>query len=153
MANATITNPYFSKIENPQGFPHWFNFTPSWTANTTNPSLGTGTFTGRFCINGSKLTVNYHLVMGSNTTYGSGFWKFSLPVSVLGSGATTKQYGYGHFEASDSSGSGWGSASAYALTTSEIVFDAEQSRANWNATVPFTWATNDQIYGQFVGNI
>jgi hypothetical protein len=38
LANAAITAPYYSKIENPQGFPHWFAITaPTW-ANITSPT-------------------------------------------------------------------------------------------------------------------
>ncbi len=34
LANTTITSPYYSKVENPQGFPPFFN----WTASITCPS-------------------------------------------------------------------------------------------------------------------
>ncbi len=32
LVDAAITLPYYSKIENPQGFPHWFNWTPAYSA-------------------------------------------------------------------------------------------------------------------------
>jgi len=54
LANATITSPYFSKIENPQGFPPFFNWTASITCPSgTAPSYSTNTcsfsISGGFC--------------------------------------------------------------------------------------------------------
>lgn len=35
LTSATITSPYFSKIENPQGFPAWFSWSPSYSASAS----------------------------------------------------------------------------------------------------------------------
>ena len=43
LADAAITLPYYSKIENPQGFPGWFNWTPTYacTGDMTYTSVTT----------------------------------------------------------------------------------------------------------------
>jgi len=58
----------------------WQDWTPVWTASTTNPSLGDGTLTGRYCSIGRVCFLNIHVNMGSTTTYGSGEWFFSVPI-------------------------------------------------------------------------
>ncbi len=40
MAAATITDKYISYIENPEGFPDWFNWTPTFTGFSADPSGG-----------------------------------------------------------------------------------------------------------------
>ena len=95
------------------------------------------------------VSAYYHITMGSSTTYGTGYWTLTVPVTGAGSGSTTKQYGSGNFYGQDATGGGsWGSSTCYLITTSTIAFDAEQARANWSATVPFTWASKDQLYGR-----
>lgn len=43
LANAAITGVYLSRISNPQGFPQWFNWTPTITyaGGTTDPTSNT----------------------------------------------------------------------------------------------------------------
>lgn len=68
LANSAITNPYYSYESSPQGYPHWFNFTPTVVAN------GGGSFTpswrvARFNISGGScfmnLTTNAHTIAGT----------------------------------------------------------------------------------------
>jgi hypothetical protein len=148
VANTTITSPYFSKVENPQGFPHWFDFTPSWEASTTNPSLGDGTFNARFYMVGRTCTALYHLTMGSTTTYGAGFWKIGIPINSAGSGASTREYAKGNFACADSTpGGSAGAFDAYIHGVGYFIGDCINVRANLSATAPFTWASGDQLYG------
>lgn len=42
--DSAITNPYFSKIENPQGFPMWFNWTPSYGGTFSSVTTGVAKF-------------------------------------------------------------------------------------------------------------
>ena len=64
----TITEPKYSKVANPQGFPGWFNWTPTvtWTA-TTAPS-GSPTVKNLFRVDGNSVTINlYHYGYTSGT--------------------------------------------------------------------------------------
>lgn len=55
------------------------NFTPVWTAATTNPSLGDGVLRGFYTRSGNIVHLSINLTIGSTTTLGTGTWRFSLP--------------------------------------------------------------------------
>jgi len=67
----------------------WTSYTPTWTASTTNPTLGNGTLTSRWCRMGRQITWIGSLVAGSTTTGGSGFWNMTLPTPAAANGVTT----------------------------------------------------------------
>ena len=79
LANAAITNPYYSHEASPQGFPTWFSYTP--TASPQTGSITAETVTGKFMINGRSL-----FVMVSDNITNKGTWVnqlfFSLPCAV-----------------------------------------------------------------------
>lgn len=52
VANAAITDPYYSMVANPAGFPHWFNWTPiiGFGGGTTDPDSYTITAAKFQCI-------------------------------------------------------------------------------------------------------
>lgn len=52
VANAAITENYYSKAASPVGFPGWFSWTPVWSGFSVNP-----TTVARFMLEGSKVTV------------------------------------------------------------------------------------------------
>lgn len=58
----------------------WDAYTPSWTAATTNPSVGNGSLVGAVRQMGSLVHFRLLLTAGSSTTFGSGAWKMTLPV-------------------------------------------------------------------------
>ncbi|MEU0691558.1 hypothetical protein [Streptomyces uncialis] len=60
----------------------WTAYTPTWTAVTTNPVLGNGSLVGQHMKIGRTCHVTFNLTMGSTTTYGSGFWRISLPFTA-----------------------------------------------------------------------
>ncbi|SED27286.1 hypothetical protein SAMN05216532_4024 [Streptomyces sp. 2231.1] len=67
-------------------FGAWTVYTPTWTASTTNPSLGNGSITGRYMKIGRSVFVHIQLTMGSTTTFGSGNYNFSLPFAAASTG-------------------------------------------------------------------
>lgn len=84
VANAGITDMYYSKSASPIGFPDFFNYTPIWDANSgVNPAIGNGTLTGMFRVEGTICHVRIHMLFGSTSTYGSGgaVYRLSLPIS------------------------------------------------------------------------
>jgi len=71
VADAAITSPYYSKMENPQGFPHRFNFTPVLAvASGTAPDYTT--FINKFNIVGNLCIVQSIWKNSSGGTAGSG---------------------------------------------------------------------------------
>ena len=125
----------------------WIDYTPTWTASTTNPVLGNGTIVGRYSLVNKTVTAQILLTMGSTTTFGSGAYFFSLPVTAA---ATLAGY--------PAIGAGWGndvSASAATTFTAQVhnsgttVFGLRFSNASNNGAVqhnsPYTWASSDFI--------
>ena len=81
VANAAITLPYFSKVENPQGFPGYFNCT--LTASVSSGTLTTCTSIGRFSVDGSWVTLNGKITLTDKGT-GSGVLRSTVPISAAG---------------------------------------------------------------------
>lgn len=82
VANAAITAPYFSNAKSPVGFPQYFNYTPTF-ANTT---LGNGTVTGRFEMDGKTVKARTLFTLGSTSAIGTG------PTCTLPITSTSTQY-------------------------------------------------------------
>jgi len=78
----TITEPKYSKMENPQGFPGWFSWTPSYGATSSMTYTSVATEVAKFSIKGSVL---YCEIGAKGTTGGtaSGAITVSPPVVPL----------------------------------------------------------------------
>jgi hypothetical protein len=63
--------------------PSWQDFTPVWTTTGTAPSLGNGTLEGKWLHYGKMVIVKFHFAAGSTTTFGTGTWRFSLPIQPV----------------------------------------------------------------------
>lgn len=59
----------------------WTAFTPTWSGSTTNPVIGNGTLLGGYMVAGKWVRFWIHVTMGSTTTYGSGTYSLTLPVT------------------------------------------------------------------------
>lgn len=53
----------------------------SWTAVSSNPAIGNGTWAAAYLQVGKLVMVRISITMGSSTTYGSGQWRVALPVA------------------------------------------------------------------------
>jgi transcription elongation factor len=119
----------------------WQSYTPVWTASTTNPAIGNGTLTGRYSVIGKTCIVNGVMTAGSTTTFGSGYWMFSVPY-IPASGIE--------------SGSSLILDSGNVFMIGAVVFSGNvltgrmhNNGNNLSASSPMTWAVNDR----FVWNI
>jgi hypothetical protein len=148
VANSAISGIYYSKTETPQGFPQWFNWSPTWT----NFTVGSASQTAKFTMHGKKVFGHIDVVL-SSSTMGSGPY-FTLPVtSVSYAGTTTTQpIGLGRlFDAAPATalaGVFWKST-----TTAEIqIWNAASTYVNTTgiaSTVPWTWANSDEFHLEF----
>lgn len=89
LANAAITLPFFSNGVEANGFPQWFNWIPSYTGFSVNP---TPVF-NRFCIVGHQITCVIRQV-GTGTGSGTTFF-ISLPVTAASVGVSYFWSGFG----------------------------------------------------------
>lgn len=64
--------------------PGWTSFTPTWTSTGTAPAIGNGTRTGRYRRSAGGDIVHFEIFFraGSTTTFGTGEWRFSIPVAA-----------------------------------------------------------------------
>lgn len=63
----------------------WTSYTPSWTASTTNPTIGNGSLTGAYLQAGKLIAFRARVLFGTTTTAGSGNYSLSLPVAARSS--------------------------------------------------------------------
>ena len=122
----------------------------NWKAATTNPALGNGTWNGYYQQINKTVFVRMRIQMGSTTTYGTGNYRFDLPVTARSTGW---QIGdpVGVFQAYDSSaGSVFGGQVLWQSTTQvttyaysdvlDTIYLLEANKDN-----PFTLAVNDEL--------
>jgi len=122
----------------------WQSYTVSWTAATTNPSIGNGTLAGRYVQIGKTVICSISLVMGSTTTYGSGNWSLSLPKTVV---SVSVRY-IGQFTIYDASPGGnyAGNAMVGSNQSAINLFVRDQGGSGLNSTTPHTWASDDELF-------
>lgn len=118
----------------------WATYTPAWTASGSAPNIGNGTLTGRWTQVGKTVFAKIHLIAGSTTTWGSGDFRFGLPVNAGGSfdprgGGTAWLF---------DNGNAFYVAVAYVEATWTRLFTHNTAFAV-NATTPFTWGNTDVI--------
>lgn len=123
-------------------------YTPTWTASSVNPSLGNGTVTGSYINIGGKCVVfAAKIAMGSTTTYGTGQYAVSLPLT-----ANSGFPGVIAVFAQDSSASGAvhnGSGFISTSTTASLFLTTEAAGVapgGYTATTPITFASGDIIH-------
>lgn len=63
----------------------WIPFTPTWTAASVNPAIGSGSgiLQGRYVLMGRTVSFEIFLGIGGSTTMGTGDWSFALPMLAL----------------------------------------------------------------------
>ena len=151
MAAVALTDTYISIVENPEGFPGLFNFTPSWT----NVSVGNGTVVAQYTVQNNQvkgfITLSY--AAASPTTSITGQIKVAPP-------ATAISYGVDYITVGASAMVDFGTA----LYMGEVIYQgsgsvfevrcivASGTYATWAATsgtVPFTFGANDIITIEF----
>ena len=127
----------------------WTSYTPSWTATTTNPVLGSSTIVGRYKLLDSKTLVfqiNLSITTGGAFSDGSGNYIFSLPAGMTSHASRIQvvtchllDNGTTHFIAI-------GKVAGGATTIAEtVVADATNPRILNGDGSPFTLANGDQI--------
>jgi hypothetical protein len=116
-------------------------FTPTWGASGTAPAIGNGLLQGIYSRQGNTVTASITLAPGSTTTYGTGTWTFSLPISNAANDSI------GTLLAFDTSTGTYttGVCNVLASASTAALLVASGATASWGATAPFTWATGDAL--------
>jgi len=126
----------------------WTNYTPTITATTTNPTLGSSVVSGRYKLLDTKtgiVRVKMSITTGGAWNPGSGEWQFSLPASWTLAG-TLACVGSVHILDSGTrryAGIVLGTSGDTGLKVSVIADSSGDFVMKHN--VPITWATGDSI--------
>lgn len=132
----------------------WTSYTPVWTASTTNPDIGNGTILGKYCQVNKLVVARINVSFGSTTTYGSGTWLFSYPVTAAAPiSANERILSSGQYLDSNTSASynllvSYNSTSGSAFRI-QVFSNASQTLQIMAATVPITAANNDAFQLNF----
>ena len=59
----------------------WTAYTPVWASTGTAPAIGNGTIAGRYCQMGKLVVCQGKMLIGSTSTFGTGAYTWSLPVT------------------------------------------------------------------------
>lgn len=128
----------------------WESFTPSWSSSGTQPAIGNGSLTGKYCQIQKLVVAQIRLQIGSTTTIGSGTYRFNYPVTA------TNVFSYaalGTCAMWDNSVSQNFVATVVTNGSSTTNFQMAVTGAGGTdvaATVPFTWAANDRLSVEIV---
>ena len=80
LVSAAISANFYSKVENPQGFPHWFNYTPTYGASGSMTYGSVTTTYAKFKIAGNTVSVGIR-VTGTTGGTASNTITASLPIT------------------------------------------------------------------------
>ena len=125
--------------------PGWSSFgSIAWSSSGTQPALGNGTLVGRYrqTVDSDLVIFEFRLVMGSTTTYGTGTYFFSAPVTPS-SIATTNASGYCYFLDAGTQDKIGG----LKFEDNTKVTPVGATGGVVTPTNPHTWANTDQIKG------
>lgn len=152
LSNTAITSPSYSYETCPQGFPSWFNYSPTLAGLT---SVGTGSIVARFAMQGKTVLAQCKISLGTGFAWtGTAF--IGLPVQSSGLFAVAE----GNFGNSSAwlahAGSDMFPAIVLWVSNTTIGFryhrynstpnaDEAPSGTNVTNTVPFTWAASDWL--------
>lgn len=120
----------------------WSDYVPAWTASGTAPALGNGTLTGRYAQVGKLVWCTGVLTVGSTTTFGTGTWSISLPVTAFASGAGLYVGQSFLFDTSVTANRRSGNATVATSTTMNFY---SAGGGVVTPTVPYTWASPDKL--------
>jgi hypothetical protein len=124
----------------------WTSYVPVWTASGTNPVIGNGTAQGWYKVIGKTCFVRGNIQMGSTTTYGTGEWYVSMPLTashadaILLNGNLLDNGTAWYNVTVNGARSGFNTKAPlqYVNITSGVATEV-------NPTQPFTWTTGDRF--------
>jgi len=125
--------------------PGWTNYTPTWTASTTNPVIGNGTITGQYRRSANSDIVHFWLriLTGSTTTYGSGVYRFGIGAMPALSAGAKLWAAPGGWTRDSSSTANYAIVARWDAATGTFI--ASSAGSLLTPTLPFTYAQGDEI--------
>ena len=140
VANSAISGIYYSKVASPQSFPKWFSYTPTFV-NLSGGSLNYAKFT----LNDGIATVKIKYTLAGAGVGGT--VTSTVPVNFHSDYTTDRDPIQNSGVLYDATGSRWVPWVLWNAADKVTVgyLAAADTYANLSSTVPFTWATTDEI--------
>lgn len=122
----------------------WDVYTPTFTATTGSPAMGTGgALTGRYKQIGKTVHLSIYGLFGTTPTLGTGGWSFSLPLTAS---STSNQIRLGSAYLRDASAGSAGHFNGICTVQpllSTTILNAFSGVAQVGAAAPFAWVATD----------
>lgn len=119
----------------------WTSWVPAWSATGTAVSIGNGLFVGRYMQDGKSVVAKFTITAGTTTTYGTGNYQFSFPVTPHASFVAEDAMGVCSWRRS-ARGAG---TLVYAGVGIALVAMGGASGGTLSQTTPGSWASGDVI--------
>jgi hypothetical protein len=137
-----------ARLQSGEGFGGWTDYSGSfaWASTGTAPALGNATVSADYAQIGKTVFYRGTVVFGSTSTFGTGNYSFSLPVTTVAgtvpnfAGAVLGQDTFTAYHT--------GLAVLSTTTTFQMVVPG--AATIWGAGVPFTWANTDAFSWSFI---
>lgn len=130
-------------------------WTPSWTADTTNPTLGAGGFVeGKHLRMFPRMVIGYLRIFtgGAGFAAGSGLYSVTPPHNVAADLANLHNFlpvGRGYLHDNDTVATSSICVVMYELATNLLTFKKHDGDS-WRNNTPFTLAQNDRLSAYFM---
>jgi hypothetical protein len=123
-------------------------YSPTWTSTGTAPSLGNGTLSARYFQIQKIIFVELYFTPGSTTSYGTGIYKFSLPIAARAGLFGYMSNGLARLYDASTAQATFAQTGFYAADYNNVMVYLAPSGQVTNTT-PFTWATSDELIMSF----
>lgn len=128
----------------------WQTYTPTLTAVTTNPTLGSGsTSTGRWIRVGKLVIAIFTIEFGTGMNAGSGAYHVALPTAA-GSTFDNTGFRFGHIHMTDEGTTRQGGAAPHLVDATKFQILQGNSALTVGHGQPWAWAAGDEIHGVLV---
>ena len=142
--NGNLTlNGSLSFSGNPSIDTSWTAYTPTWTSDGTQPTLGNGTLTGFYKQIGKLVCVRVIFIFGTTSNSGTGTWRFSLPIAAAS--ADGVQLPCSLMDNATNWYTGVVNGTFAGNTTYASIITTSSPSGYVSGTVPFTWGAYDAI--------
>lgn len=117
-------------------------YSPSWTVTSGSaPSVGNGSLTGAYLIDGTDVEIFIRLVAGSTTTFGTGgSWRFSLPFSL----ASATPFAVMSVDIRNTGVTLYPSFGLIADASTVLAYSVTGTPGQTNNNIPFAWGDTDE---------
>jgi hypothetical protein len=125
----------------------WTSYTPTWTSSGTAPVIGNGSMVGYYNKVGRLVTAKIAMEGGTTTTFGTGTYSFSLPVTAAVTGIAAANFAHtGTWVMNDSGVSYYVVGAIIIQSAPTVVQGVVNGTANFlGATAPATWTASSSF--------